>query len=278
MKSNVDNKKIAQNALMLYGRMIIMAAIGFYTSRVVLCTLGVVDYGIYNVVGGIVGTLSVLNSAMSASTQRWITYALGKDDNNFICRVFKVCVSSQALLSIIVVGFIEIFGLYYLKNHAVIPDDRLDIAFWVFQISTATVLVNIINVPFQGVIIAHEKMGAYSMFSIVDVVMKLIICYALYFSEIDKLLLYSSLLFVTYILNVIFQQLYCRRKFAEARFSFVWDWALYKQIWSLGFWTLFGCVAFVSYSQGIVLLVNSFFGPAMNAACGVASQATNIVN
>lgn len=277
-EGKLNNKKIAKNTIMLYCRMFVMMAISFYTSRVVLNALGVIDYGIYNVVGGIVGTLSVLNSAMSASTQRWITFALGKGDDAFLRKVFGVSVTSQTLLAIVVFLLVESIGLFYLYHYAVIPQSRLDTSFWVFQISVITMVINIVNVPFQGVIIAHEKMGIYAFFSIVDVVMKLVICYVLYVTPFDRLLIYSLLLFIAYVINFVCQQVYCRCHFEEAKTTFGWDWKLYKQMWSLAFWTLFGCVSYVSYSQGIVLLVNSFFGPAMNAACGIATQASNIIN
>ncbi len=276
--SSTENKRIAKNTLLLYFRMLITMAVGFYTSRVILNALGVIDFGIYNVVGGIVGTLSILNGAMAGATQRWITIALGKGDKENLKKVFSVGLTAQLIIGIIILICIETIGLWYLHEYAVIPEERMSAAFIVFQISSLTLFLTILNVPFNGAIIAHEKMGAFAFFSISDVIMKLIICFALYYTSYDKLILYSLLLFLTYLINFCAIQLYSHRKFIEARFKFGWDKEMYKSMWSLAFWTISGNVAYAGYTQGITLLINLFFGPAMNAAAGVANQATNIIN
>ena len=262
---------------MLYIRMFFTMLVGFYTSRVVLNELGVVDYGIYNVVGGIVGALAILNGAMAGSTQRWITFALGKGDEEYLKKVFGVGLTAQAIIAVAVLLLVETIGVWYLYTYAVIPAERMDTAFWVFQISMFTMLVNILNVPFQGAIIAHEKMGMFAFFSITDVVMKLVICVALHFTAADKLLVYALLLFVALIINFFWMQIYCHRNFVEAKLRFLWDGNLYREMGSLAFWTISGNLAYVGYSQGVTLLINLFFGPAMNAAAGVAAQANNIV-
>lgn len=272
-----NNKRIAKNSLMLYIRMFFTMLVGFYTSRVVLNELGVVDYGIYNVVGGIVGALAILNGAMAGSTQRWITFALGKGDEEYLKKVFGVGLTAQAIIAVAVLLLVETIGVWYLYTYAVIPAERMDTAFWVFQISMFTMLVNILNVPFQGAIIAHEKMGMFAFFSITDVVMKLVICVALHFTDADKLLVYALLLFVALIINFFWMQIYCHRNFVEAKLRFLWDGKLYREMGSLAFWTISGNLAYVGYSQGVTLLINLFFGPAMNAAAGVAAQANNIV-
>lgn len=273
-----NNKRIVKNTFLLYVRMLITMGIGFYTSRIVLQYLGVIDYGIYNVVGGIVASLSVLNQAMSAATQRFITFALGEGNLEHLKKVFKVSLTSQFLLSIIIVIIIESIGLWYLKNYAVIPTNRIDSATIVFHISTFTMFLSILNVPFLGTIMAHEKMGAYALFSISDVIMKLLICFVLIYTTHDKLILYSILLFITYLLNFSFIQIYSFKKFTEVTYKFDWDRSLFKQITRFASWTIFGNIAYVGYTQGITLLINLFFGPAVNAASGIASQATNILN
>lgn len=278
MSIQSDNKRLTKNTIMLYFRMIITMVVSFYTSRVVLNALGVVDYGIYNVVGGIVGTLSVLNGAMAGTTQRWITIALGKSNTEYLKEVFGVGLTSQMIIALIIVILTETIGLWYLYNYAVIPAERLNASFWVFQISTITLLLNIINVPFLGSIIAHEKMGAFSFFSITDVLMKLLICFTIDNAVIDKLILYSSLLMVAYIINFICMQVYCKKKFIEARFNFRWNKNMYKEMWSLTFWTMFGHISLVGYTQGITLLINMFFGPSLNAAYSIAVQGSNIIN
>lgn len=157
-----DNIRIVKNTGILYVRMLILMFLGFYTSRVVLNSLGVVDYGVYNVVGGIVAVFSILTTAMSGTTQRYITIALGENNINKLKETFSVGLSIHLIISLILFICIEILGLYFLYNYAVIPKDRLTAAFWVFQISTITAILTIINVPFNGTIIAHEKMSAFA--------------------------------------------------------------------------------------------------------------------
>lgn len=272
-----DNKRIAKNTLLLYVRMLFTMAVGFYTSRVVLRELGVVDYGVYNVVGGIVGSLSVLNGVMAITTQRWITFALGKGDEVYLKKVFGVGLTAQVIVAVVVLLLVETAGVWYLDTYAVIPAERMETAFRVFQISLLTMLVNIVNVPFQGVLIAHEKMGMYAFFSITDVVMKLVICVALAWTVADKLLVYAILLCMAVLINFFWLQAYCCRHFVEVRLRLRWDWAMYKEMGSLAFWTISGNLSYVGQTQGVALLVNLFFGPAMNAASGVAAQATNIM-
>lgn len=278
MNTSENNKRIAKNTILLYVRMLFTMSVGFYTSRIILDALGFVDYGIYNVVGGIVSTLSVLNGSMAGATQRWITIALGKGNVEYLKKVFSIGVSAQVLIAFAVLVIIETFGLWYLYNYAVIPVERMSASFWVFQISAITMVLNILNVPFLGAIMAHEKMGAFALFSIIDVLMKLLICYVLYVTTQDKLIIYASLLLVTYMINFFAQQIYCYKKFIEARFKLGWDKEILKQMWSLAFWSMSGNVAYIGYTQGITLLINLFFGPAMNAAMAISTQAGNIIN
>lgn len=273
-----NNKRIAKNTVMLYCRMLITMAVGFYTSRVVLNTLGVVDYGIYNVVGGVVGMLSMLNGSMAGATQRWITIALGEGNEEKLKKVFAGGMTAQGIMALIVFVLAETVGLWFFYNHTVIPEDRMDAAFWVLQISIVTMILTIINVPFNGAIIAHEKMGAFAFFSIIDVTMKLLICFVLYVTTSDKLIIYTLLLFTTFLINFSIIKIYCHRHFVEAKFRFGWDTEMYKEMWGLAFWTISGNLAYVGYGQGITLLINNFFGPVMNTAVTVASQAGNIIN
>ncbi len=278
MDTSESNKRIAKNTALLYVRMLFTMGVGFYTSRIILDALGFVDYGIYNVVGGIVSTLSVLNGSMAGATQRWITIALGKENLEYLKKVFTIGVTAQVIIAVLVFLIIETVGLWYLYNYAVIPEDRMNASFWVFQISTITTVLSILNVPFMGAIMAHEKMGAFAIFSIIDVVMKLVICYAVYATTSDKLIIYAILLMVTYVINFFIQQIYCYKKFEEARFKMGWDKQILKEMWSLAFWSMSGNIAYLGYSQGITLLINLFFGPAMNAAASIANQAGNIIN
>ena len=224
------------------------------------------------------GTLSILNASMAGATQRAITITLGKNNSDDLKRAFGVGLSVHAVISVIVLLFAETLGIYYLNNYAVIPADRVEACFWVFQISVATITISILNVPFQGVIIAHERMGIYALFSIVDVAIKLLICVLLSMQKTDKLVLYAALLLVGVVINFLWSQLYCHNNFEEARLRFRWDEGLFKEIFTLAGWSLSGNIALLANTQGIVLIINLFFGPTVNAAFAVSSQATNLIN
>lgn len=273
-----SNKRIAKNTALLYVRMLFTMGVGFFTSRIILDALGFVDYGIYSVVGGIVSTLSILNGSMAGATQRWITIALGKGNLEYLKKVFSIGVTAQVIIALLVFLIIETAGLWYLYNYAVIPEERMIASFWVFQISTITMVLSILNVPFMGAIMAHEKMGAFALFSIIDVLMKLIICYVLYVTTSDKLIVYALLLLLTFVINFFIKQIYCYKKFEEARFKLGWDRKILKEMSSLAFWSMSGNIAYIGYSQGVTLLINLFFGPSMNAAASIANQAGNIIN
>lgn len=273
-----DNVRIVKNTGVLYVRMLILMFLGFYTSRVVLNSLGVVDYGVYNVVGGIVSIFSALTTAMSGTTQRFITIALGENNIDKLKETFSVCLSIHIIISLIVFICIEILGLYFLYNHAVIPEERINAAFWVFQISTVTAILTIINVPFNGTIIAHEKMSAFAFFSIIDVVIKLLICFILPYTSFDKLIVYAILLFISSILNLAFMQLYCIKNFIEVKYILSWNKELLKSMFGMTSWSLIDKIAYIGSAQGITLLTNIFFGPAINAASSIASQGSHIIS
>ena len=258
--------------------MFFMMLVSFYTSRIVLNVLGVVDYGVYNVVGGIVGILSALTTSMAISTQRWLTIALGKGDEHFLRKTFSVGLATQGILSAILLILMESVGLWYLYQYAVIPEERMGAAFWVFQISVATSAITVLSVPFHGAILAHEKMDVYALFSIIDILSKLAICFILPAIHADKLTAYGLLLFAAFVVYTACMWTYCRRKFSEVRFQPLFDKAMMKSIGKLAFWNMTGKIVFASYSQGLILLINAFFGPAVNAASAISSQATNILN
>lgn len=273
-----DNIRIVKNTGILYVRMLILMFLGFYTSRVVLNSLGVVDYGVYNVVGGIVAVFSILTTAMSGTTQRYITIALGENNINKLKETFSVGLSIHLIISLILFICIEILGLYFLYNYAVIPKDRLTAAFWVFQISTITAILTIINVPFNGTIIAHEKMSAFAFFSIIDVVTKLLICFILPYTSLDKLIVYACLLFISSIINFISMQIYCIKKFIETKYKLSWNKGMFKSMFGMTSWSLIDKVAYIGFAQGVTLVTNIFFGPAVNAASGIASQGSNVIS
>ena len=272
-----SNKLIFNNAILLYSRLAITMIIGFLTTRIVLEELGAVDYGTYFVVGGIVAMFSILNGSMSGATQRWITIALGEGDQTRLNKVFAVGMTAQLGITFIAVASYESLGLWYLYHYAVFPEERLNAIFWVFQFSVITAIIQLFSVPFMGAITAHEKMSALVYVAFIDVFIKIIICIALPFISLDKLIFYAVLILLGEILKIAFYIYYCKR-FEEAKFKFAWDYTIFKDMWRIAFWSLSGSIAYMSYTVGITMMINIFFGPIANAAAGLASQAVNTVN
>lgn len=267
-----NNKRIAKNTLMLYLRMFFIMGVTLYTSRVVLATLGVEDYGIYNVVGGVIAMLGFLNSAMVTATQRYLTFELGKKANEVLKRVFATSFQIHAIIALTVLVLGEIVGLWFIHNKMVIPPERLDAALWVFQCSVLSTMVSIMCVPFNATIIAHEKMSAFAYISIFEVSLKLLIVYLLVISDFDKLKLYAVLVLCVQMLISGIYANYSRKHFDEARSIRVSDKRLFKEMFAFAGWNLWGNCAGVLFTQGINLLLNVFFGPVVNAARAVAVQ------
>ena len=272
-----NNKRIAKNTLLLYFRMLFMMGISLYTSRVVLNTLGVEDYGIYNVVGGIVAMFGFINGSMSSATQRYITFALGKGDKNRLQTVFSTTLQIHTLIAGIIVLLGETIGLWFLYNKMQIPADRMDAAFWVLQASIISAVVMIVSVPYNADIVAHEKMSAFAYISILEAVLKLVIVYMLVVFSYDKLILYAFLLLAVQILIRFCYSIYCNQHFEETRYKHVWDKALFKEMTGFAGWSMFGNLAAVLFGQGLNMLLNVFFGPVVNAARGVAVQVQNAI-
>lgn len=272
-----NNKRIAKNTLLLYFRMLFMMAVSLFTSRVVLNTLGVEDYGIYNVVGGIVAMFGFINGSMSSATQRYITFALGKGDNNRLQTVFSTTLQIHTLIAGVIVLLGETIGLWFLYNKMQIPADRMDAAFWVLQCSIIAAVVMIISVPYNADIVAHEKMSAFAYISILEVVLKLAIVYMLLVFSFDKLVLYAFLLLAIQILIRFCYSYYCNKHFEETKYKHVWDKALFKEMTGFAGWSMFGNLAAVLFGQGLNMLLNVFFGPVVNAARGIAVQVQNAV-
>lgn len=272
MDNTASNKRIAKNTLFLYFRMILTMTISLYTSRIVLQVLGVTDYGIYNVVGGVVTMFAFLNGAMVTSTQRYITYYLGIGDYTKQCDVFTTCVQIHAVISLIVVLLAETAGLWFLYTQMVIPASRFIASLWVFHLSVATMVVQIMSVPYNSAIIAHEQMGAFAYISILEVTLKLLIVYLLTIGSMDKLVLYAILTAVIqFFIRYIYTN-YCLSHFSECKLRRTWNFPLFKEIGSFAGWNLWGNLAGTLMGQGLNLLLNVFFGPVVNAARGIAQQ------
>lgn len=273
-----NNKRIAKNTLLLYFRMLLMMFVTLFTSREVLDKLGVSDYGIYNVVGGVVAMLGFLNSSMSNAVQRYLSFEIGKNNEAGVNRIFNVSLFAHAGIAVFVFIVMEIVGVWYLNTHMNIPAERMDAANWVLQCSIFTTLFTILQVPYNAIIISKEQMGIYAYISILEVVLKLLVVYMLAIGNFDKLKLYSVLIMVVTIGIVMIYRCYCTRKYKEAKFKFVKDWNLLKQIVGFASWNMLGELAWVFTGQGVNIILNSFFGPVVNAARGLAEQVNGAVN
>lgn len=272
-----SNKRIAKNTLILYLRMILILCVGLYTSRIVLNTLGVEDYGIYNVVGGFVTFFSFLNGAMSNATQRFITFELARGDINKQIMTFSTAAIIHFVIALFIVIVAETLGLWFVCHKLVIPEERFVAAIWVYQFSILTMFVSIVSIPYNAVIIAHEKMSAFAYISILDVILKLVIVYLLTIVAFDRLIFYAVLLWGISLLDRLIYGIYCKRHFKEARVKLMFNKRIFKEMANIAGWSLFGNIAGVFYTQGLNVLLNIFFGPVVNAARAIAVTIQGVV-
>lgn len=278
VENKIDGNRIAKNTLLLYLRMLFQLGIALYTSRAVLNALGVIDFGIYNVVGGIIVIFSFLNNAMASSTQRFLVYHLGTNDSRKLKQIFSSAIIIHFVMAVVVVGLAEIMGLWFLQAKMIIPMERLEVAKWVFHLSVISSAITILSVPYNAAIIANERMGAFAAISIIETLLKLCVAIFISFCNGDRLLWYAGLLLgVSVIVRTIYG-VYCSKSFPEAKLIFPRNnKLLYKEMTSFAGWSLVGNLSVVGYTQGINLLLNIFFGPAINAARGIAVQVQNAV-
>lgn len=272
-----NTKSIAKNTVFLYIRSIVVMAVGIYTSRVVLQTLGVEDYGVYNVIGGFVAMFSILSASLVNASQRFISFEMGKD-NPQMSRIFSGTISIHLLLALIVLVLFESFGLWFLNTQLNISADRMYAANWVFQCSVLTFCINLISVPYNASIIAHERMNVFAYISIYEAFAKLGIVYLLYVTGYDKLIVYAILMLVIAVSLRLLYGYYCSRHFEECKFHFVIDKPLFKEMMGFIGWNFFGSTAGILSTQGINILINIFFGVTLNAARGLADQVNNAIN
>ena len=272
-----NNSRIAKNTIVLYFRMIVLMCVTLYTSRVILATLGIEDYGIFNVVGGFIGMFAFLNSAMSSCTQRYITFALGKGNSEYINDVFSTSIITHFIISIIVLILAETIGLWFVIEKLVIPAERVSAGIVVYQCSVASTLIMIMSFPFNADIIAHEKMSAFAYISIYEAFAKLAIAFILTIGNVDKLILYAILLFFVQISVIFIYIIYCTKNFEEAKIKWHWNKQLIKEMFAFTGWNMWGGLASALFGQGINILLNIFFGPAINAARGISVQVQTAV-
>ena len=272
--AQLSNKtKIAKNSLFLYFRMFLIMLVSLYTVRVVISTLGVEDYGIFSAVGGIVLIMSFLSQTITSASQRFFSYELGCGNNvQQLNRLFSTILIIYLIIGLVIVSLAETFGLWFLYNKMLIPEGRMNAAFWVFQFSLLTFLVTIMSTPYNALIVAHEDMKIFAYVSIVEAVLKLVIVYLLLIGSFDRLVLYAVLTFgVTVLVRVIYGFI-CAKKYPETKFVFCWDKAIIRSVFSYSSWTLFGTLVGAANNQGATLLLNMFFGPLANAAQSIAQQ------
>lgn len=276
--SQDNNKRIAKNTLVLYFRMLFLMAVTLYTSRVVINALGFEDYGIYTAVGGFVAMFGVISNSLTAAISRFITYTIGSGNKERLNRVFTTSLMIQGLIAGIVLLLLETGGIWFLNYHMTIPGDRLLAANFVMQFSILTFVVQLISVPYNAAIIAHEHMSAYAFISILNAVGTLLVAWIVKIStSIDQLILYSLLLALVAVVIRLVYGWYCSHHFSECKFRFTYDKPLLKEILSFAGWNFFGASSAVLRDQGINVLLNIYCGPVVNAARGIAMQVSGAV-
>lgn len=258
--------------MFLYFRMLLVMGVNLYTSRVVLQVLGFDDYGLYNVVGGIVTMFTFLNGSLGAATSRYITFELGRKDYTQLNKVFNTALLIHIALAVIIVLLAETIGLWFFYEKMTIPEERLQAAFWVYQISIVTCFFSLTQVPYNATIIAYENMKIYAYVGVVEVLIKLLIVFLLFMSPIDRLIYYAVLLCLLQIGIMFFYRFYCNRHFASCKIRIYKDKNLFKEMFSYAGSDMIGNISVLAQGQGLNILLNMFFGPAVNAARGIAYQ------
>lgn len=276
-QASSNNKRIAKNTLFLYFRTLLVMAISLYTSRVILSALGVEDYGVYSVVGGAIAMFGVISSALSAAISRFITFELGKNDLKKLQDVFSTSINIQLIISVVIIIIAETAGLWFLYTKLNIPSDRIDAAFWVLQFSLLSFCTNLLSVPYNACIIAHERMKAFAYVSIVEAVGKLGICYLIIISPWDKLISYAAMVFAISLFIRFIYGVYCHNNFEECRYKITFDKSLLKNIGAFAGWNFFTNTAAIFNTQGVNILINMFFGVTFNAARGIAVQVDSAI-
>lgn len=273
-----NNKRIAKNTLLLYFRMLFMMAVSLYTSRVVLNALGVEDFGIYNVVGGVVAMFSMLSGSLSSAITRFITYELGTGNRENLKKIFSSSVTIQIGLAVLIVLLAEAIGVWFLNMKMNIPDTRMTAANWVFQFSILTFAINLVSVPYNATIIAHERMSAFAYISILEAIGKLAIAFLIVISPIDKLIFYAILMCAVALVIRFAYGIYCKKHFEECTYHFIFDKELLKRMFGFAGWNFIGATSAVLRDQGGNVVINLFCGPAANAARGIAFQVNTAIS
>ncbi len=277
-ENSANSKRIAKNTLMLYFRMLLLMGVTLYTSRVILANLGVEDYGIYNVVGGVVAMFTMISGTLSAAISRFITFELGKGNQEKLNTIFSTSIIIQLFIGLIIAVLVETVGVWFLENKMVIPADRLFAAKWVLQFSLITLIINLISIPYNAAIIAHERMSAFAYISILEASGKLAIAYLITITPIDRLIFYAILMTLVALAVRFTYSIYCRRNFEECKFRWVFDKELLKEIFGFAGWNFIGSTSHILSIQGGNMLLNILGGgPAVNAARGISTQVNGAI-
>ncbi len=278
MQEQTNNKTIAKNTLFLYLRMVFTMVVALFTSRVILQKLGVDDYGIYQAVGGIVGFLSFIIGGLAGGASRFLTYALGEGDEDKLKRTFSTTLNIHILIAVAVVVLAETVGLWFLYHKLVIVPERMSAAVYTYHLSILSAVFGLTQVPYSAAIVAHERMSVYAYMSIFEVLAKLLMCYLLSVGGFDRLVMYATLLFLLQLGMVCFYRFYCFHHFDEARFSLTFDKKIFREIAAFSGWGMFATTAIALNSQGVLILLNMFFSPAVVAARAISLQVNMAAN
>lgn len=275
---NSDNKRIVKNTLFLYVRQLFSLVVSLFTAGIVLRTLGVEDYGVYNLVGGIVTLFTFINGAMSSSTQRFLNFEMGRGNTEMLSKVFSMSMSIHVIIAFIVLVFAETIGLWFINYKLVIPAERMVAANVVYQLSVVTALISITQTPYTATIIARERMNIYGYVGIAEVLARLVLLGLLVVIPGDKLILYAVLVFTVGALVAVYYRIYCIRNFTECRYRFFWDKPMFDSFSSFTGWTMIGGLAGAVNTQGQSIILNLFFGSVLNAAQGIADSVNNAIS
>lgn len=272
-----SSSRIAKNTLLLYFRMLLLMGINLYTSRVVLEALGASDYGIYSIVGGFVTMFSVVSGSLTTAISRYITFELGSGNARRVQKVFSTSVIIQIVLSLLIIVLAETIGLWFLNTRMTIPLDRMYAANFVFQFSILTFVINIISVPYNALIVAHERMSAFAYIGFFQAICTLSIAVCVSAASMDRLVLYSFLLGLLAIIIRLMYGIYCKKHFPESKLLWYWDKIQIKEIFSFSGWNFIGSTSGILRDQGVNILLNLFYGPIVNAARGIAIQISGAI-
>ena len=272
-----NNKRIAKNTALLYVRMFLIMGVSLFTSREVLRILGVEDFGIYNIVAGIIVLFSFLNNAMVTATQRFLNFELGKDKLDNAANVFSMSVNAHIGIALLILVGGETIGLWIFHTYINIPSEKITAAEWVYQLSILTAILNILRAPYNACFIAYENMSACAYISIVEVILKLAIVYVLFWCSTDRLVIYAVLIACVAAVITFSYYVLCTKRYRISRFRLYWDKDIFRQLTSFSGWSLFGSIANLGAFQGVAIIQNVFCGVLVNAAMGIANQVNTAI-